>query len=192
MNVDAELRAWQRDWREQSLPTTSADELARLVHRGTRNALYGTLGAAAFTLLAVVPLMQRALRGEIEPRFLIGILTFVALVWGSALWLSRGTWQPRDESTNAFLDISIRRCRAGLLSVPIAIVLYLSELLYVVMSAHRADTLAWSELLMSRGFIIAGWIGGPLYIGGQLWYARVQRRRLTRLRELQVELAGSV
>jgi hypothetical protein len=190
MSIDAELRAWQREWRDQVLPATSVDELARSVQRGTRNTLYGTLAAAAFTLLSVVPLIRRAMAGELEPRFLTGILAFVALVWISALWLARGTWRPRDESTTAFLEVSINRCRSALLGLPVAVVLYLAELLYVLLSTHRLEAVSWGELLTSRGFVLAGWIGGPIYIGGQVWYALVQRQRLARLRELQSELAG--
>lgn len=190
MSVDAELSAWQREWREQSLPAISADELGRYVRRGNRNTLYGTVAAALFTIAAVVPLLRRAAQGEVEPRFLMGMLTFVLLVWFSALWLGRGTWRPRDETTAAFLEVSIRRCRAALLAVPIAAVLYCAELAYVLLSTHRLDGASFGEMLRSTQFVVAGWIGGPLYIGGQLWYARRQQQRLVRLRQLQSQLAG--
>jgi len=188
--LDSELKAWQREWREQALPATSAEELARTVRRGNRNALYGTLGAAVFTIVAVAPLIRRAIDGSIDSRFLAGILTFVVLVWASALWLARGTWRPRDESTTAFLDVSIRRCRAALLGVPVALVLYLAELVYVLVSMHRIEGADFGALLRSPQFVAVGWIGGPLYIAGQLWYGSRQRARLLRLRELQAELAA--
>jgi hypothetical protein len=191
MSIDAELTAWQREWREQTPPTISADELGRTVRRGNRNALYGTVAAALFTIVAVVPLLRRAAQGEVELRFLMGILTFIALVWISALLLGRGTWRPRDETTAAFLDVSIRRCRAAMLAVPVAAVLYCAELLYVLLSTHRLDGASWGEMLRSTQFILVGWIGGPLYIGGQLWYARRQQQRLVRLRQLQSQLAGT-
>ena len=188
--LDSELKAWQREWRGQALPATTAEELARSVHRGNRNALYGTLGAALFTLVAVAPLIRRAVDGTIDTHFLAGILTFVVLVWASALWLARGTWRPRDESTTAFLEVSIRRCRAALLGVPVALVLYLAELVYVLVSMHRIEGADFGALLRSPQFVAVGWIGGPLYLAGQLWYGGRQRARLARLRELQAQLAA--
>ncbi len=104
---------------------------------------------------------------------------------------SRGTWRPRDETTHAFLEVSIRRCRAGLLSVPIAIFLYAAELAYIVVSTQRLESADWSELITSRGFVLAGWIGAPLYVGGQWWHATVQRGRLARLQKLQADLAAA-
>ena len=190
MSIDAELTAWQREWREQPLSSTSTDELVRTVRRGNRNAIYGTVAAAVFTVAALAPLLQRAANGDAEPRFVMGMLTFVALVWVSALWLARGTWRPRDETTAAFLEVSIRRCRAALLAVPVAAVLYCAELLYVLLSTHRLEGASWGDMLRSTQFLVVGWIGGPVYIGGQLWYARRQRQRLVRLQQLQTELAG--
>jgi hypothetical protein len=190
MNVDTELQSWQRSWRAQPLPIASAAELTRMVQRGTRTAVYTTLAAAVFTLLVLAPLLRRAAQGAVDLRFLTGILVFVALVWGAALWLARGTWRPRDESTAAFIEVSIRRARAAQLGVPVALVLYAAELLYVLMSMHRLEGIGWRELLLSPQFIAIGWIGGPLYLAGQLWYARRERRRLSRLREIQAELAA--
>jgi hypothetical protein len=190
MNLDTELRDWQRSWREQALPAASAAELARMVRRGTRNAVYGTLAAALLTLLAIAPLVRRALSGDVDTHFLTGILVFVALVWVSALWLARGTWRPQDESVAAFIEVSIRRARAAQLGVPVALVLYCAQLFYVLMSTHRIEGVAWSDMLTSRQFIAVGWIGGPLYIAGQVWYARRERSRLARLQQLQTELAA--
>ena len=192
MSLDTELQAWQRSWRDQPLPSASAAELARLVHRGSRNAIYGTIAAAVFTLLALAPLLRRAVAGDIDTRFLTGVVIFVALVWGTALWLARGTWRPSDESTAAFIDVSIRRARAAQLGVPVAVVLYGAQLIYVLMSTHRIDGVPWTQMLTSPQFIAVAWIGGPLYIASQVWYARREGRRLERLRQLRSELDTTV
>ena len=188
-SLDTELRAWQREWREQALPATSVEELARSVQRGNRHAIYGTAAAALFTIIAIAPLIRRAIAGTIDSQFLAGILTFVVLVWVTALWLARGTWRPRDESTAAFLDVSIRRCRAAMLGVPVAFVLYAAELIYVLLSMQRIEGADVASLLRSPQFVAVGWIGGPLYLAGQLWYGHRQRERLNRLRLLQTQLA---
>ena len=102
--------------------------------------------------------------------------------------LSRGTWRPRDESTSAHLDLSIRRCRAVLLAAPVGIVLYLLGLGGALLWRHRLFGGEWSELLSSGAVIIAGWIGAPLYAGGMLWYANRQKRRLGVLEALKRQL----
>lgn len=189
-SLDTELRAWQREWREQALPSTTVEDLARSVQRGNRHALYGTIAAALFTIVAVVPLIRRAVAGTIDTQFLTGILAFVVLVWLTALWLARGTWRPRDESAAAFLEVSIRRCRAAMLGVPVAFVLYAAELIYVLISMQRIEAVDLGTLLRSPQFVAVGWIGGPVYLAGQLWYGHRQRQRLQRLRLLQAQLAG--
>jgi len=187
--LDTELRAWQREWREQAISSATVEELARSVRRGSRHAIYGTAAAALFTLIAVAPLIRRAIAGTIDTQFLTGILTFVVLVWATALWLARGTWRPRDESTSAFLDVSIRRCRAAMFGVPVAFVLYAAELVYVLISMQRIEAVDMGTLLRSPQFIAVGWVGGPLYLAGQLWYGYRQNQRLQRLRGLQAQLA---
>jgi hypothetical protein len=189
--LDTELRDWRREWREQALPSTTVAELARSVQRGSRNAVYGTLAAAFLTLIAVAPLVRRAIAGTIDTQFLSGILAFVVLVWVAALWLARGTWRPRDESTAAFLEVSIRRCRAAMLGVPVAFVLYAAELIYVIISMQRIAAIDVGSLVQTPQFIAVGWIGGPLYLAGQLWYGHRQRQRLMRLRLLQSQLADA-
>ena len=190
-SLDTELRAWQREWREQTLPSTSVEELARSVQRGNRHAIYGTVAAALLTIIAIVPLVRRAIAGTIDTQFLAGVLIIVALVWVTALWLARGTWRPRDESTAAFLEVSIRRCRAAMLGVPVAFVLYAAELIYVLVSMQRIEAVDMGSLLRSPQFIAVGWVGGPVYLAGQLWYGHRQRQRLNRLRLLQAQLAGT-
>ena len=99
-------------------------------------------------------------------------------------WICRDCHEPWPCPTRQTMLLDELRDR------PVAVVLYLAELVYILVSMQRLESTGWSELLTSRGFIIAGWIGGPLYIGGQLWYALVQRKRLARLRALQAELVG--
>lgn len=191
MSTDTELHAWQRQWREQSLPATTADDLARSVRKGTSLARNWTIAAAVLTVVMLVPLLQRTLSGSANPRFVIGVLLFVVLVWSSTMWLARGTWRPRDESTAAFLDVSIKRCRAAMVGAPVGIVIYAAELLYVLLSVHRLEGVEWGTLLRSAPVVLIGWIGAPLYVASQIWYARRQRARLRRLQELQAQLAAA-
>lgn len=183
--LDHELQAWQREWREQPLAAASVADLAASVHRGTVLARGWTIAAAVLTLGSVFPLILRAARGATDGRFVAGLLLFVALIWVSTLWLARGTWRPRDESTAAFLDVAIRRCRAAMWGAPVGIVLYVTEIAYVLVSLHRIEGGDWASQLRSPGLIVVAFVVGPLYIGGQTWYSLRQRGQLRRWRALQ-------
>lgn len=183
--TDHELQAWQREWREQPLAAASVADLAASVRRGTALARGWTIAAAVLTAISVLPLLLRAVRGEAEGRFAAGILVFVALIWVCTLWLARGTWRPRDESTAAFLDVAIRRCRAALWGAPVGIVLYVAEILYVLFSLERIEGADWTTQLRSPAMVVVAFVVGPLYIGGQAWYSLRQRRQLRRWRALQ-------
>ena len=190
-DVDRELHAWQREWRQQPLAAASAGQLAASVHRGTALARGWTAVAAVLTVVSLLPLVIRAARGEADGRFVVGILVFVALVWISTLWLARGTWRPRDESTAAFLDVAIRRCRASLWGAPIGIVLYVAEIAYVLVSLHRIEGGDWTRQLRTPGVIVVAFIVGPLYVAAQAWYSLRQREQLQRWRALQAASNGS-
>jgi hypothetical protein len=115
---------------------------------------------------------------------------FVSLVWMIALWLSRGTWQPRDGSTAAYLDVSIQRCRSVILAAPVGVVLYLAGLAGSLAWKQRLLGLELEQLLTAPSVILAGWIGAPLYALGMLWNAQRHRNRLAALLDLRKQLSG--
>jgi len=115
---------------------------------------------------------------------------FAALVWLVAMWLSRGTWQPRDGSTAAYLEVSIQRCRSVILAAPVGVVLYLAGLAGSLAWKQRLLGLEWDQLLAAPSVIIAGWIGAPLYSLGMLWNAQRHRKRLALLLDLRRQLSG--
>jgi hypothetical protein len=104
------------------------------------------------------------------------------------MWLSRGTWRPRDESLAACLDVSIRRCRSVIIAAPIGIVLYIAGLIGSLAWRQRLLGVEWQALLDTPAMIIAGWIGTPLYAIGMLVNAQLQRRRLVFLERLRQQL----
>jgi hypothetical protein len=106
-----------------------------------------------------------------------------------ALWLSRGTWRPRDSSIAACLDLSIRRCRSMILAAPVGIALYVVGLIGSLAWKDRLIGLDWPAMLGTPAMIIAGWIGGPLYAAGMIWNARRQQARLKVLLALRRQLA---
>lgn len=192
MNALQDLGSLKRHWQAQT-PTPPLPELTALrlrVAADTR-ANWRTLLLVTLGTLAVLGVsLLHALRND-EANAWFGFLFaagFVALVWALAMWLSRGTWRPRDESVAAHLEVSIRRCRAVIRGAPLGIVLYFAGLAGSLAWKQRAFGTDWQTLLEGPGMIIAGWIGAPLYSLGMLWNARRQQRRLHMLESLQRQL----
>lgn len=192
MNALQDLGSLKRHWQTQT-PTPPLPELAALRERvaadtraSTRTLLLVTLG----TLVVLGISLLHALRsGEATAWFGFLFATgFVAVIWALALWLSRGTWRPRDESVSAHLDVSIRRCRAVIRGAPLGILLYFAGLAGSLAWKQRHFGTDWQTLLEGPGMIVAGWIGAPLYSLGMLWNARRQRRRLHMLESLRRQL----
>ena len=115
---------------------------------------------------------------------------FAALVWLVALWLSRGTWRPRDESTAACLEVSIRRCRSVILAAPIGILLYVAGLVGSLAWKQRVLGVEWQPA--ARGaFHGDGRLDrrAPVFARHGRGTRSVHRRRLRVLLELKQQLA---
>lgn len=190
MNTRNDLGDLRRQWQQQPASTLDVATLHRQVEFESQAHNRALIITAVLTVLVLIVMLVRALRlGSGEAWFgAIWTGIFAAIVWPVSIWLSRGTWRPRDESTAAHLDLSIRRCKAVLVAAPVGIVLYLLGLLGALLWRHRLFGGEWSELLSTGAVIIAGWIGAPLYAGGMLWYASRQRRRLGVLEALKRQL----
>jgi len=190
MNAIPELNDLRRQWQTQPAPPADVAALRQRVASDTRTHTR-TLGIVAIgTGLVIAATVVKALRSD-EPGAWFGVLftaTYALLVWLVAMWLSRGTWRPRDESIAAHLDVSIRRCRSVIVAAPVGIVLYAAGLIGSLAWRQRLLGVEWQTLLETPSMIIAGWIGGPLYVIGMLINAHVQRGRLAFLERLRQQL----
>lgn len=193
MNPLHDLETLKQQWRAQVPPPPDITALRERLAADTR-AHWRMLALVTLGTLAVLgTVLVHALRGG-HPSgwFSFGFTAiFTALVWLVALWLSRGTWRPRDESLAAHLEVSIRRCRAVIAAAPVGIVLYAAGLAGSLYWKQRLLGVEWQTLLAGPSMILAGWIGGPLYACGMLWNARRHRQQLTVLRDLQRQLGES-
>ena len=159
-------------------------------NRGQRRTLV-VVGSATLLILAATGF--HALRSD-QPDAWFGFIftaAFAALVWLVALLLSRGTWRPRDGSTAAYIEVSIRRCKSVIVAAPVGVVLYLAGLTGSLVSRQRLLGLEWADMLGAPSMIIAGWIGAPLYTFSMLWNARRERQRLALLQDLKRELGDN-
>ena len=191
MNGLQEFTSMKRQWQAQSQPLPAATELRERLAADTR-AHWRVVGiVTALSLVALGTVLINAWRSkDPEAWMAFGAATvFVILVWSLALLLSRGTWQPRDESVAAHLEVSIRRARSVVMAAPIGIVLYLAGLIGSLLWKQRLHGGDLRDLLESPAVIIAGWIGAPLYSALMVWNARRQMQRLHSLQALRRRLS---
>lgn len=190
MNALQDLGSLKRHWQAQPSPRPDLAALRERLDADNR-AHWRTLALVTFgTVLLLAVTLLYALRSR-QPTVWFGFAftaTFAGVVWGVGLWLSRGTWRPRDESLAAHLDVSIRRCRSVIIAAPVGVVLYLAGLAGSLAWKQRLYGVDWAVLLEAPSVIIAGWIGAPIYTFAMLWNARRQRQRLRAFVELKRQL----
>jgi hypothetical protein len=192
MNALQELNDMKQRWQTQAAAGPDLAALRERVSADNRNHRR-TLVVLAFATLGVLLVsLAHALGSTRDDAWFSFAFTagFATLVWVIALWLSRGTWEPRDGSTAAYLEVSIQRCRSVILAAPVGVVLYLAGLAGSLAWKQRLLGLELEHLLTTPSMIIAGWIGAPLYSLGMLWNAQRHRKRLALLLDLRRQLSG--
>jgi hypothetical protein len=108
----------------------------------------------------------------------LGTWTFIAAAWIFALLTRRGLWSPSALTTAAFIDLSIRRCRAALAASIFGTVLYFCEISFC---------LAW---IYHRTGLEAGFVAfisaiSAVFMAIVFWYRRRKRAELGYLLGLQ-------
>lgn len=193
MNPQNDFGALKQQWQSGSQPLPDIAALRERVTADTRSHWWALGLVTAMTVTILATSLGFAVRSGQPPAWLsFGFsVLFATLAWSVALWLSRGTWRPRDDTISAALDLSIRRCRSMILAAPMGIALYVVGLVGSLAWKDRLFGVDWPGVLGTPSMIIAGWIGAPLYAAGMLWNARRQRARLKVLLELKRQLAES-
>jgi hypothetical protein len=193
MNAQQDFVSLKRQWQSagQSLPGLA--ELRERVGVDTRGHWRALLLVTLLTFGILGGSLLFALRSQEPAAWLsFGYSTlFTTLVWSVALWLSRGTWRPRDNTIAACLDLSIRRCRSMIHAAPVGIALYVVGLVGSLAWKDRLIGLDWPAVLGTPAMIVAGWVGAPLYAAGMIWNARRQQARLRVLLDLKRQLVQS-
>lgn len=191
MNAQPDFGSLKRQWQSAAPPLPDIAALRERVSADTRAHSRALLLVTAMTVAILASSLAFALRSPDPAAWLsFGFATlFATLVLSVGLWMSRGTWRPRDDSIAAALEVSIRRCRSMILAAPIGIALYVLGLVGSLAWKDRLYGVDWSTLLGTPAMIAAGWIGAPLYAAGMVWNARRQRARLRVLLELRRQLS---
>lgn len=180
MNMDTELEVWRRQW--QSAAAVPAD-LRRKVERQSRFMRLMVLTEIVVTIVIGGGATMLAVRSP-EPDMIVlaSVVWFLfAATWAFALTTRRGLWSPASQSTSAFLDLSIRRCRSRRKAAIFGAVLYCCEMTFCLawIYQHNASIGSTTVLIVSVVTVLfAIWL---------IWYRRRIRAELRYLVSLQRE-----
>ena len=179
MSLDTELETWRREW--QSKTAVPAD-LRRRVERQSR---WLKIGIAADILVTVViggGVIALAARSPQPDMLLLAAATwsFIAVAWAFRLTISRGLWSPAAMHTAAFVDLSIRRCRAQLAATLFGAGLFVCEMVFCLgwiyrHSAPRVPLLPWLFGSLINGLV---WLFSLAFFVFLVWYRRKKRAEL--------------
>ncbi|MGA2593317.1 MAG: hypothetical protein ABSH32_25655 [Bryobacteraceae bacterium] len=193
MSLDTELEVWRREWQSE---TTVPPDLRRRVERQSR---WLKIGIAADILVTVViggGVIALAAHWP-QPDFVVlAVATwiFIAVAWAFGLAVNHGNWSPAAVDAAAFVDLSVRRCRARLASTWFGACLGACEIafnlawVYRHSAGHRQPLLAW--LLFSSLPMDFVWLFTLVFFGFLFWYRWKKRAELAWLLDLSGEAAG--
>lgn len=191
--LDDELRTWMEDWRVEAKEVAAPDAAARIaaLARSVRRRSLGLklltaaevcFAAGMLAALAGVAARERT-PADVATMAGLGLLTIWALAF--ALWNRRGLWAPSAETSAAFLDLALRRCRRRRRGLAAGWALLAAEVaLFAPWIHHRLHLGApptTEEALAAYGFLamVAGTAAVIL-----LWLGRRTRRELAELEGL--------
>lgn len=181
MNVDTELEAWRRQWQsESSVPV----DLRRMVDRQSRWMKTHLASQVLVTITIGGATAAWAVRDPQPHIILLAIWTWVLIVaaWTFSLRVGRDTWSPSAQDTAAFIDLSVRRCRARLAAIPFASGFFLVQMVFVLGWVYKYSpehsTPLWKWLLFSSLPIDTVWLCTVAFFGFQIWLRRKKRAEL--------------
>jgi len=173
MNMDTELERWRREWQsEAAVPL----DLRRRVERQSR---WLKIGIAADILVTVAiggGVTAVATRAPQPDMLLLAAATwsFIAAAWAFRLTIARGLWSPAAMDTAAFVDLSVRRCRAQLKATVFGAGLFVCEIAFCLgwiyrHKAPRAPLVPWLFGSLFNDFV---WLFSLAFFVFLAWYRR--------------------
>jgi hypothetical protein len=176
MVVDLELETWQRRW--QTAAPAVPDFKAR-VERETRAMRWQLAGEILITVVFGGGTMGWAVASQRIDAIVLaaGVWSFIAIAWVVGLLLRRDAWAPTSLTTQAFLDLSILRCRRRREAIVAQVVLYVLiltfDLAWIYVATPHGTRYSVGAFLVSPG---VAWVW--LVTAVLAWRAVRRRRRL--------------
>lgn len=189
------MEAWQSEAPGEPAPAPLSDEVRRRIRRKVRLHSYGLILLAVFEVTGCAGILLWLFRdlledgpNAVEISGFAGTAFFVAVALAFSFWNRRGAWWPAAESTRAFVDLSLERCRRKLRTLRFCPWLLAAELAFVIPWA------AWA--LLSRDAGREDWLrsfGLAVVASAALlvwwaWYRKKTLRERTEWEELRRSL----
>ena len=194
MNQDAELAAWRRRWQAGGEPS-DWEALKERVIRQTRHQKISLIAPVLVTLVVGGYLLWNAVHSAGRTDIVLAIegWLFIVILWVISVRLARGTWQPLGQTTEAFVDLAVVRCRSNHAAARVAVWCYVGHLLVVLLLFWILGNFpaGLGEMLVSWPVIFFGWIGLPLCVAWMVWYQRRRHAELAFLIDLKRQLTDA-
>ena len=189
MHADLDLERWRELWHVRQEPAPS-DLRARVLAETRRMRLFLVVPVAVTIGFGGGYLARAVASPDVESITLAAaVWVFIGVAWATAILNSRGTWVPLADTTAAYLDVSIRRCRGTLRGLEFGVWLYVAELTFcLAWRLFVTDSSRRLEALVSPAFVVLGWVGLPAFLAFTIWYSRRKRQEVATLLELQRQL----
>jgi hypothetical protein len=174
------------DWGDDAAPSPQVlEEIRRRVRRQSRRMAWTLAAEMAIAVVALAALVRFALRHP-DPRDVAAMVGLSLLVLGAAVFslrLHRGLWRSSTATTEAFLRLSIERCRRRSRSLRAAWALLAGELAVFIpwlwYRLHLASPApAARDYALAYGFLALLAVAVMSFV---LWLGRRTRRELREL-----------
>jgi hypothetical protein len=190
-DADDELREWIADWQTEPEPAPEVrDAIRRRVKRQTLKMMLSLAGEVVLTLGLLGIVINSAVRWP-EPLNLAAMAGLVVLIFwaiGSSLWFRRGTWRPSAETTSAFLDLSILRCRRRLAALRAGwFLLAMEEAILIPWLCVLLNGKPAGDYIRAFGFLVLMTV---LVVAFSLTVQRRTRRELEEMEAVRRSLEG--
>ena len=172
MEPDPELNTWRSQWQtDEVIPP----DLRQRVERETRSLRHQLYGSSAVTVIMGGGAAGWALVSQrpIVVALAIGVWFFIAVAWVVAIGLRRDIVSPSADTTTAFLDLSIRRCRRRLHALVAQALLYVAITAFDLVWIYHYQTETRpmdAQTFLTSGPMLVTWavLAVPVAIG--VWY----------------------
>jgi hypothetical protein len=152
MKLDSEWEVLGREWRQVSQPLPDLRARVRKESRRLRLFLAGDIlvtvlfggGSLAWAVVS---------RQTDVAQLAVAVWTCIGAAWLFGMVNRAGTWSPSASTTTAFLDVSIRRCRATAAMAVFGMALWLAEVVFFSAWVYRY--LARRSLVTVEAFLLS-------------------------------------
>jgi hypothetical protein len=187
---DIQMNAWRLQWQAQEAVPV---DLRKKVERQSRHMRAMLIGDIVVTVVIGGGSISWAVMSPRMPVLILAVVVwlFLGAAWSFALANRKGAWHPGAQTTAAFLDLSIRRCRGKLRTSAFGVILYLCEALFGLAWVYRE--LAQQAPLPLVTFLISMrvsivWVCTAVFLGVVVWYRRKTRAELAYMLNVRRQL----